>query len=161
MGDHGTVVNRPFRNVADGLELTLADWEHDALQTIPDLLASVGGDDPAAGRLDQSPYPDDPEAATEFRRLMAEEMTQSRVADRSAFELTVEQAVRGVTLSLGEAEAWLRVLGEARLILAARLGISDDGWEDEFSEHDPPVALLHYLGFLQASLEETLEARLA
>lgn len=156
-------MNGPFRSVADGIELSLADWESDALLAIPELLTSVGdrSSDPAADRLEQSPYPDDPEAAAEYRRLMAEEMAQSRSADRSAFELTVEQAPRGVVLSIGEAEAWLRVLGEARLVLATRLGISNDGWEEDFPEHDPPVALLHYLGFLQGSLAETLDTQLA
>ena len=84
-------------------------------------------------------------------------MAQSRAADRSAFALTVEQAPQGVILSSGESEAWLRVLGDARLVLASRLGIADDGWEEQFSENDPSIALLHYLGWLQQSLAETLE----
>ena len=162
MGDDGTIVREPFRYVAGQVELTLDPWETDALQAVPELLGTVGviGADPAANRLDQAPYPDDPEAAAEFRRLMAGELEQSRAADRSAFSLTVEQAPRGVTLSAGEAEAWLRVLAEARLVLASRLGIAEDGWEDDLPEDDPPVALLHYLGWLQQSLAETLEDHL-
>ena len=149
----------PFRSVDRGIELTMEHWECAALETIPGLLNSVGapGEDPAADRLDQAPYPDDPEASAEFRRLMADEMAQSRAADRAAFALTVEQAPRGVILSPGESEAWLRVLGDARLVLASRLGIADDGWEEQFSESDPSIALLHYLGWLQQSLAETLE----
>ena len=133
------------------------------MQVVPGLLESVGraGLDPGADRLDQAPYPDDPEAAAEFRRLMADEMAQSRAADRSAFSLTVEQAPLGVTLSAGEAEAWLRVLAEGRLVLASRLGITEDGWEDDLPGDDPSVALLHYLGFLQQSLAETLEEHLS
>lgn len=149
----------PFRKVAGGIELTMEPWECAALETIPGLLDSIGapGEDPAADRLDQAPYPDDPEASAEFRRLMADEMAQSRAADRSAFALTVEQAPRGVILSRGESEAWLRVLGDARLVLASRLGIDQDGWEDQFSKDDPTIALLHYLGWLQQSLADTLE----
>ncbi len=149
----------PFRQVGGGIELTIAPGESAALRTVPRLLDSVGesGEDPAADRLDQDPYPDDPVAAEEFRRFMAEEMTQSRAADRSAFAVTVEQAPQGVILSEGEAEAWLRVLGEARLVLAARLGIVEEGWEDDVPEDAPPVVLLHYLGWLQQALAETLE----
>jgi len=149
----------PFRAARDQVELRMETWEADALKVVPELLESVGeaGADPGADRLDQAPYPDDPEAAAEFRRLMADEMAQSRAADRSAFALTVEQAPDGVILSIGEAEAWLRVLAEARLVLAARLGITEDGWEADLSEDDPPVALLHYLGWLQQSLAEALE----
>jgi hypothetical protein len=153
----------PFRLVAGDVQLTLDPREADALLVVPDLLASVGAtdSDPAAARLNQTPYPDDREAAVEFQRLMAEEMAQSRAADRSAFSLTVEQSPHGVSMSVGEAEAWLRVLAEARLVLAGRLGISHDGWEDDLSEQDPSVALLHYLGWLQQSLAETLEAGLS
>lgn len=149
----------PFRLVAGQVELTLDSQEADALLVVPDLLDSVGatGVDPGADRLDQAPYPDDKEASAEYRRLMADEMTQSRAADRSAFALTVEQSPGGVNLSAGESEAWLRVLAEARLVLASRMGISEDGWEDDLSEEDPAVALLHYLGWLQQSLTETLE----
>jgi len=159
VGDDGKIVRGPFRSVAGQVELTMEPWESDALRAVPELLESVGraGADPGADRLDQAPYPDDPQAAAEFRRLMADEIAQGRAADRSAFSLTVEQAPHGVTLSAGEAEAWLRVLAEARLVLAARLGIDEDGWEDDLPENDPPVALLHYLGWLQQSLTETLE----
>jgi len=152
----------PFRNVAGQVELTLERWAADALGAVVELLETVGmiDADPAVGRLDQAPYPDDPEASAEFQRLMAGELEQSRAADRSAFSLTVEQAPRGVTLSAGEAEAWLRVLAEARLVLASRLGIAEDGWEDDLPEDDPPVALLHYLGWLQQSLADTLEDQL-
>ena len=155
-------MNGPFQLVAGQIELTLDPEEAEALLVVPDLLESVGrpGSDPGADRLDQAPYPDDPEAAAEYRRLMADEMAQSRAADRSAFALTVEQSPGGVTLSAGEAEAWLRVLAEARLVLASRIGITEDGWEDDLPEDDPPVALLHYLGWLQQSLAEALESSL-
>ena len=43
----------------------------------------------------------------------------------------------------------MRVIGEARLVLAARLGITEDGWEDDA---DPEMALLGYLGYLQDGL---------
>lgn len=54
----------------------------------------------------------------------------------------------------------VRVLAEARLVLASRMDISEDGWEDDLHEDDPAVALLHYLGWLQQSLAETLESTL-
>jgi len=160
VGNPGEDVTGPFLPVADGIRLTMSAPEADVLRVIPELLQTVEGDDPAAGRLNVAPYPDDAEASDEYRRLMADEMEQSRAADRSAFALTVDQAPQGVTLSEGEAEAWLRVLGEARLVLAARLGIRTDGWEAELSNGEPAVALLHYLGWLQQSLTETLEEQI-
>jgi hypothetical protein len=141
--------------------VVLQSWEADVLQTVPTLLDSLRAEDQAAiGQLDQTPYPEDQEAAGEFRRLMAGELEQSRAADRSAFGITVEQAAGGLTLSWGEAEAWLRVLGEARLVLAARAGITTSGWEEQLPEDDPTIALLHYLGWMQQSLAEILEGGL-
>ena len=69
----------PYRRVAGGIELSLAPWESDALQAVPGLLDSVGatGEDPAADRLDQAPYPDDVEASAEFRRLMVRRIIQA------------------------------------------------------------------------------------
>ena len=47
----------------------------------------------------------------------------------------------------------MRVVGEARIILAARLGIVEDGWEQDVeSSRDPEMALLGYLGYLQDAL---------
>lgn len=152
----------PFHPVAEGVGVTLQPWEVDALMAVPVLLNSVGAGegDSAADQLDQTPYPEDPEAADEFRRLMAGELKQSRAADRSAFGITVEQAPAGLVLSPAEAEAWLRVLGEARLVLAARAGIVADGWEEDLPDDDPSIALLHYLGWVQQSLAEVLEGLL-
>ena len=150
----------PFRAVEEGVEVAMQPWEVDALQNVPAVLDTLGGRDASAEHLDQTPYPDDPEAADEFRRLMASELEQARAADRSAFGVTVEQAATGLTLSVPEAEAWLRVLGEARLVLAARAGIASDGWEEQFPDDNPAIALLHYLGWVQQSLAEVLEEQL-
>jgi hypothetical protein len=150
----------PFRAAEGGIEVVIQPWEVDVLKAIPALLDTLGRGDAAAEQLDQTPYPEDPAAADEFRRLMASELEQSRAADRSAFGITVEQAPAGLTLSVAEAEAWLRVLGEARLVLAAREGISADGWEEQLPDDNPPIALLHYLGWIQQSLAEVLEEQL-
>lgn len=124
---------------------------------LPALLDSVGvpADDPAAARLDPSPYPEDPTAAEEFRRLMGGELEQARSADRSRFSEWLERPETAV-LDDEQAGAWLRVLGESRLVLAARLGIEEDGWETGSPPGDPAVSLLHYLGWLQEELVEAL-----
>ena len=145
----------------DGVQLTLPPEEAEALRMVPELLASVGesSDDPAAGRLAIVTYPDDDEAEDEFTRLMRSEIDAGRVADRSALETSLDAAATGsVVLSFGEAEAWLIVLNEARLALAARLGIEDDGWEDEVEDDEitPPMAFLDYLTYLHGELTVVL-----
>ncbi len=125
---------------------------------IPQLLESVGEapGDSAAERLDIGVYPDDPQATEEFRRLTSSEMAEGRSADRSAFVEVLDAAVTGsAVLSPEQAESWLLVLGEARLTLAARLGIETEGWGEEDSP-EPAMALLHYLSWLQGALTEAL-----
>ncbi len=59
-----------------------------------------------------------------------------------------------------EAQAWLTVVGEARLVLAARLGIEEDGWEELLPPERPEVGALHFLGWLQSELVEALSEEL-
>ena len=151
---------RPFSRHRHGVRLRLTADEVEMLRVVPQLLGTVGAmpDDPAAERLSLDVYPHDPQAAEEYRRLMATEVEAGRNADRSAFAVSLEAAAEGpVVLSADEAEAWLMVLGEARLALAARLGIEEEGWgEDPNALNDPSMALLHYLSWLQGALTDVL-----
>jgi len=146
-------VSEPFAPCAGGVRLTLAPWEVDLLSLVPALLDSVGkfDSDPAAERLAMRAYPFDEDADDEFRRLLAGELEHGRAADRSAFALTVESGVEGVVLSTAEAEAWLRVLAEARLVQAARADLAGGAG----TESDR--ALFDYLSWMQGSLVEILD----
>lgn len=145
-----------------GVTVRLRPAEVETLRIVMEILDSVGEReaDPGAARLDVSPYPEDDDASFEFKRLMASELEQGRNADRSAFETSLDAASGGeVHLSAGEAEAWLLVIGEARLVLAARLGIEQEGWGED-GDVEPPMALLHYLSWVQGSLAEALLGQL-
>jgi hypothetical protein len=53
------------------------------------------------------------------------------------------------------------VLGDARLTLAARMGIDHAGWEDDRSlAESRDGAMLHYLSYLQDALIQVLGAAL-
>lgn len=122
------------------------------LSKLPDLLATAGDpdEDPAAARLTPNAYRDDPARAAEFSRLTGSDLDDLRLADRSRFVASLEPGT--VRLALDDAEAWLRVIGEARLLLAARAGIEEDGWlYDEYGD-DPRMALLYYLSGVQDAL---------
>ena len=81
---------------------------------------------------------------------MGEELDQSRVADRSAFGLILEAASAGTVASIAEAEAFLRVLNEARLALGARLGVEVEADYEQLAEDDQ--AALDYLAGMQELL---------
>jgi hypothetical protein len=65
------------------------------------------------------------------------------------------------SISDDDAQMWLRVLGDARLTLAARMGIDEEGWEDDRSLTDSrDGAMLRYLSYLQDALIQVLSAAL-
>lgn len=146
----------PFLPTPDGILVTLEPDDLDFLKQIPEFLASLGDPeiDSAAARLRVPVYLDDPESSDEWWRLMSNEMNQSRLADRSAFDLILDAASAGTTASHAEAEAFLRVLNEARLALAARLSV--DVAEDYERLSEPDRGALDYL----ASMQEFLLAAL-
>ena len=145
----------PFAWEDGSMRVELGADERLILPTLLVLLDTVGRepDDPAAGRLEPSAYPEDPAADQEYRRLTSGELADARSADRERFVATVNAD----RLSRDDAEAWLRVLGDARLALAARRGIvrDEEGWEERVGE-DPDLAMLAYLGFLQGSIVDAL-----
>jgi len=75
--------------------------------------------DPAARRLRYHAHPEDEEAEARFRELTAGSLEADRAADRQRFATSLQRG----TLGPEDAAAWLRVLSEARLALAARLGL--------------------------------------
>ena len=140
----------PFTVSGDRITFSVGDDEKDVLRSVPTLL-EIGGD--AEGRLDYTPHPDDEEAATRYRDLVGDDLAQMRRADQATLEMVLD----GESGPPETIEAFMRVIGEARIVLAGRLGIEDDGWESEMDmQADPELALLGWLGYLQDAAVETL-----
>jgi hypothetical protein len=143
-------VSEPFRRSGSRIRVRLSPDERAALATVPEVITSAGD---AGGRFDYRAHPEDPEAEDRYRDLVGEALTASREADRRHYSETLVESI----IDADTAEAWMRVLGDARLALANRLGIEEDGWEEH---HDPSAspdaALLAYLGYLQESLVRAL-----
>lgn len=139
-------MTEPFTRSGSTVEVRLSDSEISVLADLPELIAREGDAD---GRLAYVAHPDNEGAEERYRDLIGEDLNRLRSADRAAF-------ARGLgtsSLTLEEAEAWMRVIGEARIVLAGRLGIVEDGWEQEAATtRDPEMALLGYLGYLQEGL---------
>lgn len=148
----------PFRRKRNGIVLTFEPAERAVLAQLPEYLSSLGpaGEDPAAGRFQVTAYPQDPEADAEFRRLVATDLDRARLADRERFAETLTEGKLGDD----DAEAWLRVLGDARLLLGTRMGLDESAWEDDRLGSTPEGAMLQYLSYLQDSLVGVLSAAL-
>jgi hypothetical protein len=125
-------------------------------------------EDPVLARLFPNAYPDDPEAAGEFRRYTEGTLRDSKA--RAAVEVidTLEEAglpaelaedglVVDVELDAGAAGTWLRSFTDIRLALATRLGIEDDD-EDYWAalpDEDPRAHVFdiyQWVGYLQETL---------
>lgn len=120
-------------------------------------------DDPALARLTPDAYPDDPEAAAEFRRYTQGDLTAQR-RKRAALAIETLGRIGGggrLSLTTAEAAAWLGALNDLRLVLGTRLEITADEQEPgaSFSPGDPRTAYVpvyYYLGYLQETLVESL-----
>lgn len=117
-----------FRPVEGGIEIRLPPEICAWLGELPRMLegADRRSHDPGWERLRLPVYPGDPEADEEWWRWMGSELEEGRRRDREAFRRVVEGASEGVVVDAESLEAMVRVLVEARLVLAARLGISDE-----------------------------------
>jgi uncharacterized protein DUF2017 len=119
--------------------------------------------DPALARLFPDAYPDDPEAAAEFRRFTQADLGAERRRRASLAVASLARIPSGgrLTLSEKEALAWLGALNDMRLVLGTRLEITTDDQEpgQDFGPSDPRSAYIpvyYYLGYLQETLVEAL-----
>ena len=143
--------------VLDGVvHVELSTQEAILLSQLPALLSTVGAgaDDPGYEVLHRPLYADDSLADAELSGLAAKEANRQRVADRRV----VQDIGAGATsMTEREAHGFLRSVNEARLVLAARAGVFEEGtaWEDRISQ-DPALASVAWLGYVQGELIEQL-----
>lgn len=136
--------------------------ERALLSKLPALVGGVGADadDPASLRMRPDAYPEDSAASWEFTRMTDETLDDGRRNDGRIFSESLEAAATE-GLSVETTEAWLRVIGDARLTLASREGIGRDDDLPEPSVANPRLAVVHYLGGLQHGIVEVLLEEMA
>jgi hypothetical protein len=104
--------------------------------------SEAAADDPAVARLFPTPYLDDPLASLAFDDRAADALRQGRL---EAIEI-VERTAASRRLSPEEADAWIRTLNDARLVLGTRLEVTEESTSDDFAD-DPVHAGMfqHYM----------------
>lgn len=139
--------------------LNLSPNELDLLRTLLaqyQELVRVESDDPALTRLFPIAYQDDPDAAAEFKQYTRPGLVETKTARAAVVAAKLPAGGDDATVDLADddAERWLPVLTDLRLIVAERLGIRTD--DDEV-----PTGSLgevyHWLGQLQAYLIDAIE----
>ena len=95
-------------------------------------------------------------ASAEYEVAYGAALEETRSKDRKVFAKTLNRAEKGVALTPHQAESWMRVVGDVRLALAARLGIDDNRWESR-ATRNPQMDLVHYLTHVQSGLIDALD----
>lgn len=152
------------------LDFTRAETVHLAM-LVRDFLTVLDGspaDDPAVARLVPSAYPDDEAASADFRALTEADLLAARRADAEvvidvlgpvdAAVLDSEAAHEVVPIAVDAAQlpAWLRTLAALRLVLASRIGITDD---ETPRVDDPRYGIYEWLAYRLDQLVETAVGR--
>ena len=144
-----------IRRSADAVLVELAPHERAFLGQLPSMLDDVtSGDDPGHAVLHRDAY-DDAERSAEFDGLVASDRTRIRAEDRT---IATRVADGDTALTPDEARSLLRCINEARLVMAARSGVFDEGpgWEDRM-DTDPVAAAVGWLGYVQSQLIQALD----
>ena len=148
-----------------------AATEDVAADDLEDLLDFSGPtrepEDPVLARLFPTAYPEDEEAAAEFRRYTEADLRNGKAAGAATVIDTLEDAglppepedglFIDVELDPATAMTWLRSFTDMRLAIATRLGI-EEGDEDVWYSlsDDDPRAQVHdiyeWVGYLQETL---------
>ncbi|CAN5661393.1 DUF2017 domain-containing protein [soil metagenome] len=153
-----------LRSLLHQLEEMLATDEPETDADIDPLAAAVGiggstepPADPAIARLLPDAYPDDAEAAADFRRYTELGLRErKRAAIRTALAGLATPGARR-TLGTEEAHAWLAALNDLRLVIGTRLDLRDDADRIEIApEEDDPRRTLYDVYDWLTLLQETL-----
>ena len=128
-------------------------------------------EDPVLARLFPNAYPEDEEAAAEFRRYTESDLRNGKAAGAATVIDTLEEAglppepedglFIDIELDPATAITWMRSFTDMRLAIATRLGI-EDGDEDIWYSlpDDDPRAQVHdiydWVGYLQETLVQAV-----
>ena len=144
----------------------------DALEDLLDFSGpTTEPDDPVLARLFPTAYPDDEEAAGDFRRFTESTLRDGKAGAAAAIIDTLEEAglppepedglFIDVELDDAAAMLWMRSFTDMRLAIATRLGV-EEGDEEYWASlpDDDPRAQVHdiydWLGYLQETLVQSV-----
>lgn len=151
-------MRRPVRRTRSGhYEIRLSPQERDLLRGLGPRMRDVLADDadPVLERLFPVAYPSDEQRQTEYRLLAHGELLDSHLAALA----TLEDTVDAERLDEEAVHRWVRAINQVRLVLGARLEVTEDGNERPRRPTEPTAsafAIYDYLTWLQGAIIEAL-----
>jgi len=153
--------------VTDGIIIQLAPLEAVHLRNLIDeflaLLAEDDEHDDAVGRLTPTPYPDDADAAREYRDSTRADLLQRRERDAGRMNAALDSlsadvdpssptavTAQPLRIPMADVDSWMRTLAAMRLVVANRLAIDSD------DDHDPADPRFHVYDWLGYRLDELI-----
>lgn len=153
------------------LQITRLEATHlgDLVDQFAELVSDPSEGDPAVLRLVPDAYTDDPEAAREFRDVTERDLLHRRHRDAQLVKISLSPAATLASVTTAGAEgweevdlvldpdtvqAWMRTLAAVRLVIASRLGITD---EDQHDDGDPRFGVYDWLGYRLEGLIRAIE----
>jgi hypothetical protein len=140
-----------------GVRLRLPADERDLIEVLCEELrgrVDEEPDHPDLRRLFPPAHADDPEADAAYRRLVGSQLDSGR--ERAI--ATVQDTLGNDLLSAEEAESWLRVLNDLRLVLGTRLDVQEDTFAADLRPDDPNAPALAVYGYLSWIQEQLVAA---
>ncbi|WP_412541814.1 DUF2017 domain-containing protein [Longispora sp. K20-0274] len=151
-----------FYRKGDEIVATFRPEEIDVLRMVVTQVSELVTDglraDPVFERLFPDVYQDNPVEAAELRRYTEDDLKQAKV---DAAAVVLETLDEHTSLTVEQADAWLRAVNDVRLALGTRLEIDDDfdieeEYEDADDERGLQISVYGYLSYLQESLIDSL-----
>ena len=149
--------HRQIRGEGDRVRLSLNQGEQfllrDLLDQLEPLLADP--DDPALRRLFPPAYSDD-ESDEQYRSLVRDQLVDGRAQALATMRATLGSG----TIALEQADEWLRVLNDLRLVLGTRLDVGEEIDYEGIDVDEPrgrDLAVYGYLAWLQEQLVDALQ----
>ena len=134
-----------IKRTRDGsFRVNLSAEERQVLAAVPPMLRSLvessDPGDPAYERLFPAAYPDDADKDAAFAEMVHDDLAQGRLASAEVLARTVEA---------DEVGAWLAALNDARLVLGARLGVTEGTDPSTVpADHRQDYELFRFLSYL-------------
>jgi hypothetical protein len=146
---------QPFSRQSDGkMRVSLGDDVRAVLGALPEQIrVLLADDDPSTYRMFPPAYTNDVMANDEWHQLMRSDLVARRLASLDLFERSVDVEM----LSPEEADAWLSVINDVRLILSARLEIRREDDLDNISDEHPDAGLAALYDLLSACVDAMVD----